>query len=163
MWITFVNALFFVLGDFTLPFTSLSYLSLPLYISPSTFLSLSLFSLSFSLAYLMDVFVLVFLSPARCAPEFHVGLSSETLILNSIFIFSSHFEIAIDVIRILKRQQITIFSRLMTWIYFMVKRNGKKKLYLVRNFFLHLAKNNSEFFLSRNRWKFKWITKIMKI
>ena len=65
--------------DFTLPFTlslypfhlsipftslflylSLSYLSLPLYISPSTFLSLSLlisvFSLSFSLAYLMDVF-----------------------------------------------------------------------------------------------------------
>ena len=43
---------------------SLSYLSLPLYISPSTFLSLSLllslFSLSFSLAYLMDVFVLVF-------------------------------------------------------------------------------------------------------
>ena len=39
------------------------YLSLPLYISPSTFLSLSLllsfFSLSFSLAYLMDVFVLV--------------------------------------------------------------------------------------------------------
>ena len=45
------------------PFTSLSYLSLPLYISPSTFLSLSLllsvFSLSLSLAYLMDVFVLV--------------------------------------------------------------------------------------------------------
>ena len=44
-------------------FLSLSYLSLPLYISPSTFLSLSfllsLFSLSFSLAYLMDVFVLV--------------------------------------------------------------------------------------------------------
>ena len=42
---------------------SLSYLSLPLYISPSTFLSLSfllsLFSLSFSLAYLMNVFVLV--------------------------------------------------------------------------------------------------------
>ena len=36
---------------------SLSYISLPLYISPSTFLSLSL--LSFSLAYLMDVFVLV--------------------------------------------------------------------------------------------------------
>ena len=39
-------------------------LSLPLYISPSTFLSLSflltLFSLSFSLAYLMDVFVLIF-------------------------------------------------------------------------------------------------------
>ena len=51
---------------------SLSYLSLPLYISPSTFLSLSLllslFSLSFSLAYLMDVFVLVFsltLQPAK--------------------------------------------------------------------------------------------------
>ena len=51
-------------------FTSLSLsislsLSLPLYISPSTFLSLSfllsLFSSSFSLAYLMDVFVLVFL------------------------------------------------------------------------------------------------------
>ena len=48
----------------SIPFTSLSlsplsliYLSLPLYISPSTFLSLSL---SFSLAYLMDVFVLVF-------------------------------------------------------------------------------------------------------
>ena len=51
---------------------SLSYLSLPLYISPSTFLSLSLFlpfflslsfslfSLSFSLTYLMDVFVLVY-------------------------------------------------------------------------------------------------------
>ena len=43
------------------PFHSLSYLSLPLYISPSTFLSLSLhlslFSLSFYLAYLMDVFV----------------------------------------------------------------------------------------------------------
>ena len=45
------------------PFHSLSiyplhlYLSLPLYISPSNFLSL--FSLSFSLAYLMDVFVLV--------------------------------------------------------------------------------------------------------
>ena len=49
----------------SIPFTSLSlsplsfslylsYLSLPLYISPSTFLSLSLFSLSFSLAYLMD-------------------------------------------------------------------------------------------------------------
>jgi hypothetical protein len=42
---------------------SLSYISLPLYISPSTFLSLSLllslFSLSFYLAYLMDVFVLV--------------------------------------------------------------------------------------------------------
>ena len=42
---------------------SLSYLSLPFYISPSTFLSLSLllsvFSLSFSLVYLMDVFVLV--------------------------------------------------------------------------------------------------------
>ena len=34
-------------------------LSLPLYISPSTFLSLSLFSQSFSFAYLMDVFVLV--------------------------------------------------------------------------------------------------------
>ena len=64
--------------DFTIPFTlslypfhlsipftslSLSYLSLPLFISPSTFLFLSLllslFSLSFSLAYLMDVFVLV--------------------------------------------------------------------------------------------------------
>ena len=53
----------------SIPFTSLSlsllsFLSLPLYISPSTFLSLSLllslFSLSFSLAYLMDVFVLVF-------------------------------------------------------------------------------------------------------
>ena len=51
-----------------IPFTSLSnspsYPSLPLYISPSTFLSLSLllslFSLSFSLAYLMDVFVLVY-------------------------------------------------------------------------------------------------------
>ena len=42
---------------------SLSYLYLPLYISPSTFLSLSLllslFSLSISLAYLMDVFVFV--------------------------------------------------------------------------------------------------------
>ena len=42
---------------------SLSYPFLPLYIFPSTFLSLSfllsLFSLSFSLAYLMDVFVLV--------------------------------------------------------------------------------------------------------
>ena len=48
----------------SIPFTSLSYLSLPLYVSPSTFLSLSLllslFSLSFSLAYLMDVFVLVY-------------------------------------------------------------------------------------------------------
>ena len=61
--------------DFTLPFTlslypfhlsihftslslSLSYLSLPLYISPSIFF-LSLFSLSFSLAYLMDVFIFV--------------------------------------------------------------------------------------------------------
>ena len=52
----------------SIPFTSLSslslsYLSLTLFISPSTFLSLSLllslFSLSFSLAYLMDVFVLV--------------------------------------------------------------------------------------------------------
>ena len=46
----------------TLPLSP-SYLSLPLYISPSTFLSLSLllslFSLSFSLACLMDVFVLV--------------------------------------------------------------------------------------------------------
>ena len=46
------------------PYLSLSYLSLPLYIFPSTFLSLSfllsLFSLSFSLAYLMDVFVIVF-------------------------------------------------------------------------------------------------------
>ena len=75
-------ALFLGLGDFTMillslslslsiPFTSFSfslslshslsfsYLSLPRYISPSTFLSLSLFSLSFSLAYLMDVFVLV--------------------------------------------------------------------------------------------------------
>ena len=62
---------------------SLSYISLPLYISPSTFLSLSilslppslyisfylslslslilsLFSLSFSLAYIMDVFVLAY-------------------------------------------------------------------------------------------------------
>ena len=43
---------------------SLSYLSLILHISPSTFFSLyfllSLFSLSFFLAYLMDVFVLVF-------------------------------------------------------------------------------------------------------
>ena len=45
----------------SIPFTSLSlsYLSLPLYISPSTFLFLSLllslFSLSFSLAYLMDI------------------------------------------------------------------------------------------------------------
>ena len=42
---------------------SLSYLSFPLYITPSTFLSLSLllslFSLSFSLAYLLDVFVFV--------------------------------------------------------------------------------------------------------
>ena len=58
------------LGLLCTPFTSLSlsplslsYLSLPLYISPSSFLSLSLllsvFSLSFSLAYLMDVFVLV--------------------------------------------------------------------------------------------------------
>ena len=41
----------------------LSHLSLPLYIFPSTFLSLSfllsLFSLSLSLTYLMDVFVLV--------------------------------------------------------------------------------------------------------
>ena len=48
---------------------SLSYLSLPLYIFPSTFLSLSfllsLFSLSFSLAYLMDVFVLVFILISR--------------------------------------------------------------------------------------------------
>ena len=56
------------LGLLCVPFTSLSlsplslslsYLSLPLYISPSTFLSLSLllsvFFLSFSLAYLMDV------------------------------------------------------------------------------------------------------------
>ena len=47
------------------PSLSLCYLSLPLYISPSTFLSLSfllsLFSLSFSLAYLMDVFVLVYM------------------------------------------------------------------------------------------------------
>ena len=41
-------------------YISLSYLSLPLNISPSTFLSL--FSLSSSLAYLMDVFVLFFLS-----------------------------------------------------------------------------------------------------
>ena len=39
---------------------SLSYHSFPLYISPSTLLLLSLFSLSFSLAYLMDVFVLIF-------------------------------------------------------------------------------------------------------
>ena len=43
---------------------SLIYLSVPLYISPSTFLFLSLlpslFSLSFSLAFLMDIFVLVF-------------------------------------------------------------------------------------------------------
>ena len=42
---------------------TLSYLSLSLYVSPSTLLSLtllfSLFSLSFSLAYLMNVFVLV--------------------------------------------------------------------------------------------------------
>ena len=63
-------------SDFTIPFTLSLYrpfhlslslslispsLSLPLYISPSTFLSLSLLlsllSLSFSLAYLMDVFV----------------------------------------------------------------------------------------------------------
>ena len=60
----------------SIPFTSLSFsplypfhlsipfnLSPPLYVSPSTFLSLSLllalFSLSFSLAYLLDVFVLV--------------------------------------------------------------------------------------------------------
>ena len=75
------NALGEVLGLLCAPFTSLflsplypfhlslslflflSYLSLPIYISPSTFLSLSLllsvFSLSFSMAYLMDVFVLV--------------------------------------------------------------------------------------------------------
>ena len=50
-------------------FRSLSYLSLPLYISPSTFLSLplllSLFSLSFSLAYLMDVFELVDMIPLQ--------------------------------------------------------------------------------------------------
>ena len=58
----------------SIPFTSLSLsplypfqlslslsllLYFPLYISPSTFLFLSLFSLSFSLAYLKDVFVLV--------------------------------------------------------------------------------------------------------
>ena len=42
---------------------SFSYLSLPLYISPSTFLFLYFFSLSFSLAYLMDVFVLVYVMP----------------------------------------------------------------------------------------------------
>ena len=59
---------------------SLSYLSLPLYISPSTFLSLSfllsLFSLTFSLAYLMDVFVLVFNSKS---PEFKLktGIKKE--------------------------------------------------------------------------------------
>ena len=62
--------LFFTIS-LSIPFTSLSlslylsYLSLPPYISPSTFLSLSLllslFSLSFSLAYLMNVFTLVFL------------------------------------------------------------------------------------------------------
>ena len=45
------------------PYLSFSYLTLLLYISPATFLSLSfllsLFSFSFSLAYLMDVFLLV--------------------------------------------------------------------------------------------------------
>ena len=54
---------------FSFGFISISvyflYFSLPLYISPFTFLSLSfllsLFSLSFSLLYLMDVFVLVYL------------------------------------------------------------------------------------------------------
>ena len=74
----------------SIPFTSLSlshfslslflsYLSLPLYISPSTFfLSLS-FSLSFSLAYLMDVFVLVclcFLQAIKVAVNLdHIGMS----------------------------------------------------------------------------------------
>ena len=52
------------------PSLSLYYLSLPLYSSPSTFLSLSfllsLFSLSFSLAYLMDVFVLVMFDIRPC-------------------------------------------------------------------------------------------------
>ena len=44
----------------SLSLSPLSYLSVPLYISPSTFLSI--FSLSFSFAYLMDVFALVLMN-----------------------------------------------------------------------------------------------------
>ena len=88
----------------SIPFTSLSlyiciyiyisYLSLPLYISPSTFLSisllLSLFSLSFSLAYLMDVFVLVTFNKYSIALFLHTILAKLILVANDLFIILTH-------------------------------------------------------------------------
>ena len=90
-----------ILQGFYSPFHSFSLypfhlsLSLPLYISPSTFLSLSLllslFSLSFSLVYPMDVSVLVFFKNAIIFANKNWALFSSLARIVTFYLLHKHF------------------------------------------------------------------------